>query len=224
MHTEEAWKVQDLMESLFILFIVTPIVDQTRLLWLFVCLFWGGGQHRSFFESWHPLPLPYSIPSIYFLLFPLWTSAVRHLPPWACLNTLTHGKKKPSWLNTRQPCSMPLGHFLWCWGLQRSPLWYRAIRSRNAPRHDSPGSAPKKAMFAFPLYIWNWQHLSLQQFGLGHHVQSLKTYSFTNGQPALLPCSCKAKTLKRLTLFFFFSCSFLQGQERDRRIMAAEGT
>lgn len=51
-----------------------------------------------------------------------------------------------------QPCWMPLGHCRWCWWRQRRPWQGRTLHvflvqshnKQSAPRHNSPGSAPKK--------------------------------------------------------------------------------
>lgn len=165
---------------------------------------------------------PYPPSSFWSFPLELWLGiyygAVGHLPPRACLNAFLHGQSFPVSTPALPALLNATRSLLLVWRLQWPPRrgknsaclpWYGAIRSRSAPRHNSPGSAPKNALSSTALL----SNVCLPPVRLKlatsvplailthakHHVQSLKTYSFTNGHPPLPTGSQKAKAPKWLT-------------------------
>lgn len=133
--------------------------------------------------------------------------------------------KKLSCLHTF-PCqfySRPLGYCCWCWWLQWRPWQEKLCMSSLVQSHKKqwvlPGTTPLAlllkmlsqvhrclAIFAFPLYIWNWQHLSLWQFWLMQSTTCmvLKHTASQMGRHPFLPSSSKTRTPKWLAFCFAF--------------------
>lgn len=116
------------LQSLFTLFIVMHATD-----WPAALAVAGETDKHKFLLRLRHL-LPYSILSIYFLVFPTWTSGWiftvgqwGHLPSWACLN---------AFLSTWQE-SFPvsLGHCHRCWWRQLWPWQGRPSHAFLAQRH-----------------------------------------------------------------------------------------
>lgn len=116
-----------------------------------------------------------------------------------------------------------LGHCRWCWWRQWRPWQGRSLgvflvqshRSRRAPRHNSPGSAPKNTLSSTALLsnvCLPPVHLKLATSvplailtPAKHPVQSLKTTPFANGQavppPPLPPQNQDSKRLPLCAAF-----------------------
>lgn len=111
-----------------------------------------------------------------------------HLPPWTCLTAFLHGQE--AFLSPYRPWPALIG----ATGSLSFALAaaMAALRGKNfsslpldraigSKQRALPGTTPLAllrkmlsqvhrclAIFAFPLYVWNWQHLSLWQFWLVH--------------------------------------------------------
>lgn len=198
--------------------------------------------HTFLLSPGHHLPDSIPSPSSFWsspleLWLGIYYGAVGHLPPRACLNAFLHGQSFPVSTPALPALLNATRSLLLVWRLQWPPRrgknsaclpWYGAIRSRSAPRHNSPGSAPKNALSStallsnvclppvrlklatsVPLAILDSCKAPCAKF------ENIQLHQWAPAPPHWLPKSQGSK------MAYFLFC--LQGQEKDQWVFTASG-